>query len=83
MATVLDELLSVDDASQVLATPEPVKSIRILFRSGESLGVWELAKGQSLGEWHVWTCDGKEEGGSGGYFTTLGGKILDAETEIL
>ena len=34
----LDALLSVDDASQVLASPEPVKSIRILFRSEEGGG---------------------------------------------
>ena len=41
---------SVDDASQVLASPEPVKSIRILFRSEEGgEGVGGERRGGGLG----------------------------------
>ena len=79
----LDELIPVAEVSQVVVSPEPAKSIRVLFRHGRGLGVRELAEGWSLGEWHACTFGRKEEkAGSGGYFTTFGGKILDLEVEV-
>ena len=46
----LDELLPIDCGIQVTSNPEPAKIIRILFRSEDGLGRWELAGGQSLVE---------------------------------
>ena len=71
---VLGGLIPVEEVRQACKGPEPAKNNRILFRGQQGLGVWKLAVGQSLEEWHV---EGKVAGGTGGYFTTVGGKIVD------
>ena len=65
-----------------LNKPEPIKSIRILFRGPGGLGAWEVGKGEALKEWFERV--GLSGGGSGleGYFTTVGGKKLDPEVPI-
>ena len=75
----LDEVIPVEEVRQAYMGPEPAKNIRILFRGQQGLGVWKLAVGQSLEEWHA---GGKVTGGSGGYFTTVGGKILEPAVDV-
>ena len=59
--------------------PEPVKPVQILFRGGHGLGVWDLEPHTTLAQWF---SGGKKGGGLDGYFSTIGGRILNSEVEV-
>ena len=59
--------------------PDPVKSVQILFRGGHGLGVWDLEAHTTLSQWF---SGGKRGGGLDGYFSTIGGRILNSEAEV-
>ena len=59
--------------------PEPVKSVQILFRGGHGLGVWDLEAHTTLAQWF---SGGKIGGDLGGYFSTIGWRILNSEAEV-
>ena len=61
------------EVRQACETPEPAKSVQILFRGEHGLGVWKLAAEQSLADWY---SGERHVGDLGGYFATIGGKIL-------
>ena len=75
----LDQLIPVNEVRQACEAPEPAKSVQILFRGQHGLGVWKLAAEQSLAEWYFWRGAGR---GIGGYFATVGGKILDSAVKV-
>ena len=56
-----------------------MKSVQILFRGEHGLGVWNLAADQSLAHWY---SEGKLDGRLDGYFTTVGGRILDSKVRV-
>ena len=69
---------------QQAVCPEPTKvaQVRFLFRESGRLGVQVVDGGLTLEEWFA----GREEGNLGvgvdGFFSTLGGKILNSKAEI-
>ena len=52
-------MIPVEEVRQACKAPEPAKSIQILFRVQQGLGVWKLAVEQSLKKWY---SGGKEVG---------------------
>ena len=72
--------LSLDtEVRQACETPEPAISVQIVFRGEHGLGVWKLSAEQSLADWY---CGGRQFGDLGGYFATIGGKILDSGRKV-
>ena len=59
----LDELIAVTEVRQACVTPEPAKSVLILFRGEHGLGVWKLVAEQSLADRY---SGGKPVGGLDG-----------------
>ena len=53
--------------------------MQILFRGGHGLGVWDLEPHTTLAQWF---SGGKKGGGLDGYFSTIGGRILNSEVEV-
>ena len=75
----LDLLIPANEVSKACVSPEPVKSVQILFRGGHGLGVWDIEPHMTLTQWF----SGGEQGGHlDGYFTTIGGRILNSDTEV-
>ena len=67
------------EVRQACEPPEPAKSVQILFRGEHGLGVWKLAAEQSLAD----SYSGRRQVGDlGGYFATIGGKILDSGRKV-
>ena len=65
------------------AVYEPTKeTIQFLFRGPGGLGVQEVDGGQTLEGWFACREDGISGVGADGYFTTLGGKVLDSKVEV-
>ena len=76
VSLALDELIPVTEVRQACEAPEPAKSVQILFRGEHGLRVWQLAAEQSLAErYSGWKLVGE----LGGYFATVGGRILDSK----
>ena len=67
------------EVRQACETPEPAKSVQILFRGEHGLGVWKLAAEQSLADWY---SGRRQVGDLGGYFATIEGKIIDSERKV-
>ena len=75
----LDELIPVNEVRQACGISEPAKSVQILFRGGHGLGVWVLEARTTLAQWFFgW----KRVGDMDGYFSTIGGRILNSEAEV-
>ena len=53
--------------------------MQILFRGGHVLGVWDLETHTTLSQWF---SGGKRGEGQDGYFSTIGGRILNSEAEV-
>ena len=53
--------------------------MQILFRGGHGLGVWDIEPHMTLAQWF---SGGKRGGCLDGYFSTIGGRILNSEAEI-
>ena len=69
----LDLLIPANEVSKACVSPEPVKSVQILFRGGHGLGVWDIEPHMTLMQWF---SGGKQGGNLDGYFSTIGGRIL-------
>ena len=75
----LDELIPVNEVRQACGISEPAKSVQILFCGGHGLGAWVLEAYTTLAQWFF---GGKRVGDEEGYFSTLGGRILNSEVEV-
>ena len=75
----LDVLIPVNEVRKACGIPEPAKSVQILFRGGHGLGVWDLEAHTTLA---LWFSGGKRGVDLDGYFTTIGGRILNSEAEV-
>ena len=75
----LDLLIPANEVSKACVPPEPVKSVQILFRGGHGLGVWDIEPHMTLAQWF---SGGKHGGSLDGYFSTIGGRILNSEAEV-
>ena len=75
----LDVLIPVNEVRKACGIPEPAKSVQILFRCGHDLGVWDLEAHTTLSQWF---SGGKRGEGQDGYFSTIGGRILNSEAEV-
>ena len=75
----LDLLIPANEVSKACVSPEPVKSVQILFRGGHGLGVWDIEPHMTLTQWF---SGGKQGGNLDGYFSTIGGRILNSDTEV-
>ena len=75
----LDVLIPVNEVRKACGIPEPAKSVQILFRGGHGLGVWDLEAPTTLAQWF---SGGKQGGSLEGYFSTIGGRILNSEVEV-
>ena len=75
----LDELIPVNEARKACVPPEPAKSVQILFRGRHGLGVWVLEADKTLAQWFF---GGKRVGDEDGYFSTIGGRILNSAVEV-
>ena len=53
--------------------------MQILFRGGPGLGVWDLKAHTILAQWF---SGGKRGGDLDGYFSTIGGRIINSEAEV-
>ena len=63
------------EVRQACESPAPAKSVQILFHGEHGLGVWKLA----LADWY---SGRRQVGDLGGYFATIGGKILDPGRKV-
>ena len=75
----LDVLIPVNEVRKTCGIPEPVKSVQILFRGGDGLGVRDLEAHTTFAQWF----SGGKRWGLDGYFSTIGGRILNSEAEVL
>ena len=75
----VDLLIPANEVSQACVSPEPVKSVQILFRGGHGLGIWDIQPHMTLTQWF---SGGKQGGNLDGYFSTIGGRILNSDTEV-
>ena len=50
-----------------------------LFRGGRGQGVWDLEAHTTLAQWF---SGGQRSGEMNGYFSTIGGRILNSEVEV-
>ena len=75
----LDVLIPVNEVRKACGIPEPAKSVQILFRGGHGLGVWDLEAHTTLAQWF---SGGKRDGDMDGYFSTIGGRILNSDVEV-
>ena len=75
----LPQVLCLDLVGKACVPPEPVKSVQILFRGGHGLGVWDIEPHMTLAQWF---SGGKQGGNLDGYFSTIGGRILNSEAEV-
>ena len=64
------------------AVPEPIEKIQILFRGFGGLGVWKVGLGETLGKWHERVGLSGGDSGQDGYYTTIGGRMLDPKVPI-
>ena len=64
------------------AEPEPIEKMKILMKGPGGLGVWQVGLGESLAGWHERIGLNSGDSGQKGYFTTIGGKILDPKVPI-
>ena len=75
----LDWLIPANEVAKACVPPEPVKCVQILFRGGHGLGVWDIEPHMTLAQWF---SGGKQGGSLDGYFSTIGGRILNSEAEV-
>ena len=76
----LNVLIPVNEVRKACGIPEPAKSVQILFRGGQGLGVWDLEAHTTLAQWF---SGGKRGGDMDGYFSKIvGGRILNSEAEV-
>ena len=75
----LDVLILVTEVRKACGIPEPAKSVQILFLGRHGLGVWDLEAHTTLAQWF---SGGKRGGDMDGYFSTIGGRILNSEVEV-
>ena len=73
----LDVLIPVNEVRKACGIPEPAKSVRILFRGGYGLGVWDLEAHTTLAQWF---SGGKRGGDMDGYFSTTDKSVHPPET---
>ena len=72
-------LIPVNEVRKACGISEPAKSVQILFRGGHGLGVWDLQAHTTLAQWF---SGGKRGGDLDGYFSTIGGRILNSQAEV-
>ena len=62
--------------------PEPIKEVKLFMKGVAGLVVWKVGLGESLREWHERIGLNRGDSGQDGYYTTIGGKILDPDAPV-